>query len=353
MVQIVKAVIMSAVMGAESLRQIDQGLRLGWMGGRVRGKKGCRISDTTLTRVCGLIPVSAVEKLCDRIHTRIRSKGELGVKLGTRRWKVGVIDGTTLGKHPSSVVMEVGEVGACLGIKPFFKRGKELPVSLEMMKELAGSRLDLMLGDGLYACEKFWQECEDSKMAGIVKTSEETLTIIQDANGIFDAQQLLEGVEFVEGTDANRNCSWRVWGANDLVWSETHWRLKVVRVEETFFKGKWTGQTHRFWVLSQEQTLSAIHLRELAHSRWFIENEAFKAFNEQVHSKHLYSHNSQTALVISWLQIIGAMLLADFHCFLSSLKESLDWLWDHGSLAMRSLRKCFWSSLNLVKADTS
>jgi hypothetical protein len=222
----------------------------------------------------------ALEKSMQEVGQKIRQAGMAGVSLGGKRRRVGVVDGTSLGGHLASVVMEVGEVASCLGLERIPKRGKELPVSLALIQSKTQSnKLDYLLGDGLYACEEFWRVCSAEGVAGVVKTPEETLNILKDANGIFDAKERLEGVEFAEGTDAERNCTFRVWGVEDLPWSETQRLLKVVRVVETFFKGKFALETHRFWILSQDQSLSAVNLRELAHQRWFIENEGFKALN--------------------------------------------------------------------------
>lgn len=351
---IAKAVIIGAGIGAESLRQIDQSLRLGMMGGRIRGKKGCRISDTTISRVCARMEVGALDKTLQAVGQKIRQEGMLGVSVGGQRCRVGIVDGSSLGGQLASVLLEAGDVPTCLGLERIPKRGKELPVSLALIESKTEfNKLDYLLADGLYACEEFWRVCESKGVIGVVKTPEESLTIIQDANGLFDAKERLEGIEFAEGTDAHRDCTFRVWGVENLPWSQRERLLKVVRVEETFFKGKFALETHRFWVLSQDQSLSAISLRELAHSRWFIENKGFKALNEQVHSKHLYSHDSDTAWVVSLLQIIGAMLISAYHWFLSAMKESLEWLWDHGSFPMRCLRKCLWSFWNLARQDTS
>lgn len=351
---IARAVILGAGMGVESLRQIDQSLRLGMMGGRIRGKRGCRISDTTISRVCTRMEVSVLKKNLHGVAEKIRQEGMLGVSVGGQRCRVGIVDGSSLGGQLASVLVEAGDVPTCLGLERIPKRGKELPVSLALIQsKIPSDKLDYLLADGLYACEEFWRVCESTGVSGVVKTPEESLTILQDANGLFDAKERLEGVEFTEGTDAQRECTFRGWGVENLPWSHRERLLKVVRVEETFFKGKFAGGTHRFWVLSQDQSLSAVSLRELAHQRWFIENEGFKALNEQVHSKHLYSHDPDTAWVISLLQIIGAMLISAYHWFLSEMKESLEWLWDHGSFPMRLLRRCLWSGWNLAGQDTS
>lgn len=341
-------------MGVESLRQLDQSLRLGIAGGRVRGKKGCRISDTTMARVCGKMELGNLKKCLQALAQKIRVQGMSGVKLEGQGCRIGVVDGTSIGGQLASVLIELGEVPSYIELERISKKGKELPVSLALIEtSTQSSELDYVLADGLYACEEFWRVCEAKGIQGVVKTDEETLNILKDADGIFGAKELLEGVETAEGVDALRNCSWRVWGVADLPWSETQRLLKVVRVEETFFKGKFAGQTHRFWVISQDQNLSAVSLRQLAHSRWFIENNGFKALNEQVHSKHLYSHDSHTAWVISLLQLIGSMLIRAYYGSLSVMKQSLAWLWDHDRFPMRLLRKCLWSFWNLAGEDTS
>lgn len=180
-------------MGVPSLRQLDQSLRLGWMGGRVRGKKGCRISDTTMSRVCAQMKVEVLEELMEGIGQKIRQEGMLGVEIQGQRRRVGVIDGTGLGGQLASVLMQVGEAATFLGLAPIAKRGKELPVSLTLIQSTAKStRLDYLLGDGLYACKEFWRVCESAGIAGVVKTSEESLNILKDANGMFEAKGRLE-----------------------------------------------------------------------------------------------------------------------------------------------------------------
>jgi hypothetical protein len=114
----------------------------------------------------------------------------------------------------------------------------------------------LLGGDGLYACETFWRTCRRAGVKGWVKTGEEGLSIIQDANGLFDARQLPQGVEYQEGVDAGRGCRYRVWAVEEMPWSETNIKLKVARVEEEYFKGCRKGHTERFWVLSQDQGIS-------------------------------------------------------------------------------------------------
>ena len=105
-------------------------------------------------------------------------------------------------------------------------------------------------------------------------------------------------------------------------------------------------------MISQDQTLDAVSLRELGHQRWFIENNQFRSANEQAHTKHCFSRNSRTALVISALQMIGVLWVNAWRHALSAFKDRLRSLWDHGTFPLRRLRAKLWSTLNLVEADT-
>ncbi|MBI3988195.1 MAG: hypothetical protein HY347_01120 [candidate division NC10 bacterium] len=65
--------------------------------------------------------------------------------------------------------------------------------------------MELLVGDGLSRTREFFRFCrEELGCHGVVKTDEETLTLRQDADGLFDAAPLFPGVESVEGLDAER-----------------------------------------------------------------------------------------------------------------------------------------------------
>jgi hypothetical protein len=354
---VAQSVAMGAGLGVESFRQLDHLLKEAGVRRGLGSPRKRVASDTTVSRVCGQMAKSWARSALRASWRGVRREGLLGVELGGRNLRVGVMDGTMLGGFMTSVLVEVGEVPApiCLGRIP--KRGKELPVSLAVLRHVAkqeGAKfLSHVMGDGLYASESFWKSCEAIEAFGIVKTDEAgSLLILQDANGIFDAAPSLPGVEFVEGVDAARGCLYKTWSAADLLWSNTERRLKVARVTETWLKGRFKGQTLTFWVISQDQTLDAVSLRELGHRRWFIENNVFRAFNEQAQTKHCFSRNSRTALVISALQMIGVVWVNTWRHALAFLKDKLKSLWDHGTFPLRRLRTKLWSTLHLAEADT-
>jgi len=256
-----------------------------------------------------------------------------------------------------SVLVELGKIAAPVCAVRYPKRGKELPASYSVLRHMAkreGKGLfDLVLFDGLYACEPLWKLCDEIGVSGLVKTSEESLNIIKDANGIFDAPRLLPEVEYVEELDLERSCSCRIWAVGELEWSNIERKLKVARVEQTFLKGARKGQKERFWVLTQDSTLDGSTLKLLAHRRWFIENNLFKAFNEQTHSKHLFNHTPAAAVNITLLQMVGRTCLEFYRTSLERSRQCIkDW-WDHGTFSPKVLRTLLRSSLGQVELNTT
>jgi len=57
-------------------------------------------------------------------------------------------------------------------------------------------------------------------------------------------------------------------------------------------------------------------MRELAHWRWDTENDGFKALNQHVHTKHIYSHDSHASQVILLILFVVFNLLSIYlhHC---------------------------------------
>jgi len=64
-------------------------------------------------------------------------------------------------------------------------------------------------------------------------------------------------VEYVQGTDAERGCSYEGWAASGFHPRGFDDPLKVVRVCLRRLKGKEAGKTETFWVLTTDLTLSA------------------------------------------------------------------------------------------------
>ena len=62
-----------------------------------------------------------------------------------------------------------------------------------------------------------------------------------------------------------------------------------------------TGEVLTFWVVTSASYLIPEELRELAYLRWDVENNGFKAANQTVVTKRIYSHNphAQAAVLLT------------------------------------------------------
>ena len=357
---VAESVAVGAALGVPSLRQMDQTLMEPGVR-RALGSLRKRVaSDTTVSRVCDVMKTSDLRSRMKGLWRSARREGLLGVEIAGQRRRVGIIDGSFIGGQYMSVMVEVGEIPVPVSVVRYPKRGKELVASGILLRHMAGQEgrgcFDYVLDDGLYANEPYWAVCEEVGVKAVVKLKPEEadrLLILKDARGLFDAPKRLAGVEYAEGMDKERGCRYQVWGVADLEWSGNGRRLKVVLVREKWLKGRYKGQTLEFWVISQDQTLDALTLRRLAHLRWFIENNEFKALNEQAHSKHVFRRTSAGALNISLLQMIGRTWLELYRHELRRLRERMKHLWDHGSFPLRLLRSKLWTSLGAALPNTT
>ena len=151
----------------------------------------------------------------------------------------------------------------------------------------------------------------------MIKTDEQRLTIIQNANGIFSKGEELrwEGIEFVEGFDEKRLCEYKVFACGEFYLDGVSTPIKVARVEEYYPKREGSKkQAHvLFYVLvTNGEDLSALQLRELGHIRWAIENNGFKELNKLVHTKRVFTHDGHSFLATLLIFFVAYNLILLF-----------------------------------------
>jgi hypothetical protein len=278
-----------------------------------------------------------------------------GCTFATARGRAGIVDGTGWGGFLCSVVMERGIIPLFHGVSRIPRLGKELPVSLRLVAQVAG-RFTWLLADGLYACLSFFLLCARLKVKGIVKTRSKTLCIVREADALFRA--FPKGgpeVDYAAGFDAERGCLYQAWAVQNQSWGQA-WdscplRFNVIRVEETYVKGSRKGR-RVFHVISQDASLGALSGREAGHGRWGIES-GFKAANGAVQTKRQFTRNPKVALLINALQAIAFMIVSAFAAWLDKNEEHMRDLWDHGRLALGTLQDELWASLWLAEPESS
>jgi hypothetical protein len=314
----------SLALRKQSFHQIDlfarqEGVR-SWMGSR----RPMVASDCTLWRVLPGIDRSQIREDLQQAYELLKRQGFGDVELpGGRRLRAAAVDGSALGGRFASVVEILGAHAAPLDLEPCEGKGKELPASERVLRRLGDHHgrgfVDIVLGDGLYITQEMLQLCRrDLGTHLLVKTQElDSLLILQDAEAIFrSADVSVQDVEHISGTDVERGMHYEVWAARGFHHAKFPDELKVARMKITMLKGERKGQTETHWIVTTDLTLSAAQMRELAHRRWSIENHTFRALNDHMNSKHVWTrgaHAEKTYETLLLLMMLAFTLTLAYH----------------------------------------
>jgi hypothetical protein len=282
-------------------------------------------SDATLWRVLPQMNRSELRSFAHQAYRMLRKKGHGRLELPSgRKIRAAAVDGTCWGKRYASAVELLGDAPVVLDFEPAPGEGHELATSAKVLRrvfaefrDLEGGLADIVLGDGAYITQGMLRLC--TKELGthlLVKTKElATLLILQDAEALFNAPADAVGkVEHATGIDAERNLSYEVCAAPGFEHEGYDGPLKVARVRTQPLKGDEGAET--FWIITTDSTLSAGDMRELAHRRWSIENHGFRALNDAMNSKHVWTRGKQAAETFEALMlmmVLSFMLVVAYH----------------------------------------
>lgn len=327
---IVGSVILLPLAGARSLLEIDLRLRDG-----ARRYFGESVSDTHLTRVIGQLDLEELRI----INRRVSEQGG-GYRLESgRELNIGLVDGTSLGKHLVSAFQTVRSAvdRPLVDLEPSPGQGHELATTARLINRVVHKTTrawHLIGADGLYMTQGHMRQCLELGVDFFVKTKEGTLTIVQEAKEIFRRKHLYsKDVECVEGADEKRHIRWRVIAGSGFSFEGVDRELRVAWVEETSTA---TGETETFFVVTSRLDLTAEELRELGHLRWSIENHGFKLFNSLYASKHGYIKDEAASLRLVFLLAIGFNSLLRF---LQTKRREIDRHWRTAKVTLRNLAR--------------
>ena len=302
-------------------------------------------SDATLWRVLPQMNRSELRAFVHQAYRLLRKKGQGKLELPSgRKIRAAAVDGTCWGKRHASAVEMVGEAPVVLDFEPSAGRGHELATSEALLQrvfhefsDLEGGLADIILGDGLYITEKMLKLCRhELKTHLLVKTSElDSLLILKDAEALFNAPgDMSQGIEHHRGIDAERGLSYEIWAAPGFEHAGFEDPLKVARVRVQPLKGRKEAET--FWIITTDTTLSGPDMRELAHRRWEIENNGFRALNDAMNSKHVWTRGKNSAAIFETLMlmmVLSFMLVVAYHA-----QVDPEALWDKCRLRRMTLR---------------
>jgi hypothetical protein len=136
-----------------------------------------------------------------------------------RKARVGIADGSEWGHFHGSVLALCGKrATAVAGYEMSAGRGHELEASRRLLEEgvrrLGRGFVDLTVVDGLYITKHDLRwAVENGGYHLVVKTSEETLTVIQDARELFfgNPKEMNDALERARGMDAERGIEKVTW----------------------------------------------------------------------------------------------------------------------------------------------
>lgn len=313
----------------QSILQLDQISRTQQVRDIIGTQRYMVASDTTLQRVMPQFDFQPINDTIKAVYSQIVARGMSKFCLSTgKRLRIAAVDGSGFGRHFASVVAIVGHGGTfpldCHVSKIY---GKELLCSRATLSRLTDtlgkSWCDILVADGLYPTKTdFVFAIQNLGCHLLVKTSEKTLSVIQDANAMLASDN--PDVKTDTGFDAKRNIHYEAKSISGLIWQNIPYPLTVTRVVETKPNSK-SGKivTEEFFAITTDTNLLPNEVREIAHARWFIENNVFKRLNALINSKRVYTKNLATISTLLPLWLIGLSLLQIFVLYFQKLNWQL------------------------------
>jgi hypothetical protein len=313
-----------------------------WLGTR----RSMVASDATLWRVLPQMNRTELRTFVHEAYRLLRKKGHGRLELPSgRKIRALAVDGTCWGKRYASAVEMLGDAPVVLDFQPAPGQGHELATSQTLLRrvfyqfhDLQGGLADIVLGDGAYITQNMLRLCRDELQTHLlVKTKElETLLVLKDAEALFNAPgDLAREIEHHRGIDSERTLSYEIWAACGFQHEGFEGKLKVARVRTEPLKGEEGRET--FWAITTDTTLSGLDMRELAHRRWTIENQGFRALNDAMNSKHVWTRGKNaedTFETLMLMMILSFMLVVAYHGQLDQ-----DGLWEKFHLRRLTLRQ--------------
>lgn len=301
-------------------------------------------SDATLWRVLPTMNRAELRAFVHKAYRLLRKQGHGSIELPSRRTiRAAAVDGTCWGgKRYASAVEVLGEPPVVLDFEVSTGEGHELATSAKLLRRVAQEFgkgfVDIVLGDGLYMTQEMMKLCRQELGTHLlVKTEElDTLLVLQDAEALFNgSEEWTQDVERLDGVDSERNLRFSLWAARGFHHAGYEGELKVARVQTEPLKGK--GERETFWIVTTDTTLSGKDMRELAHRRWSIENHGFRALNDAMNSKHVWTRGKNSAQIFEALMLmmlLSFLLVVAFHAHLDEEE-----LWKKYRLRRLTLRQ--------------
>lgn len=303
---ILKSLLLIPILRLKSLNQLDNYLRLPEAKRFIGSRRKMVVSDSTMERSLNGFTIDSVRKILKAIVRFARARGYHKVTLSSgRKLVAGIVDGTTISKKLCSVFYEIGKINLLVDVERIEKRGKELEASWKLMERNL-SDVDIVILDGLYYVKKRINWIRSQGKHVLIKTPEKDLTLIQDAEELFQHyEDFKDEVEYYEGTqvrDDGKKFSYKLWAVGELRTDGVDYPLKVAKVEmvNLISKKEETRYLITTWV-----ELTGLEMKEAGQLRWRVENNAFKKGNEQFALKHAFINDEHGWEAMTLILFVG------------------------------------------------
>lgn len=279
-------------------------------------------SDTTLQRVVRWLDPQAARTMLFEMARRLDRLRLLSTQLspGLSRRRVGIVDGSVLGKFYAVCVTLLGSVRMPVAIEPAGQRGKELPVAQKLLKtvatELGSHAPRLWLADALYFTCGFFSLIRNELHAHLlIKCGDsEFREVLRDAAALFDNQNpSIERIDSDTDFDEERWCFWTIERTSGEF---AGFPVQVARLREHYPKRSRNRHVVT-WIVTTNLALSCSEIRQAAHLRWQIENNVFKRMSHLCGTKRFWSKSRRAYFTMARL---FAAAVAAFDAFIAKVR---------------------------------
>ncbi len=215
---IAQVIVEMVLRGQHSLLDVDGQMRLFEYRTWHQSNRNMVVSDPTLFRSLASFDLEPVHATLWAEARQMRDQALRRVYLPSgRRSRLGLLDGSGWGDFLGSVLTlrdDVMDVVSGYRMSP--GKGHELETSRDLLREavneLGEGFIDHLVADGLHMTGSDFSLAQEAGFHLVVKTKEETLTVIQQARDIFFLDQTWSGLDLEkrEGFDAKRDCRYDI-----------------------------------------------------------------------------------------------------------------------------------------------
>ena len=303
----------------KSLNQLDNYLRLPEIKRFIGSKRPVVVSDSTMERSLKGLAIDSLRMILKAIVGFTKAMGYHKIVLPSgRKLTAGIVDGSTIGKKLCSVFYEIGKVNLLIDVERIHKGGKELEASWKLAEKHL-SDVDILIVDGLYYVKKRINWIRSQGKHILIKTEEKNLTLIQDAEELFqhhdDFKDEVEYYEDSEVREDGKKYSYKVWAIGELRTDGIDYPLKVAKVEMINLISK---EKETYYLITTWVELTGLEMKQIGQLRWRVENNAFKKGNEQFALKHAFINDEHGWEAMTLILFIGFNL---FEILKTQLRE--------------------------------